>query len=81
MIKTGKMIWPNVDAINDVIAVIEGADNDLHTILVCLTLLRRMFTETNIEEYSIEDLMKHTKLVEALNAVLEIETEDNLSIQ
>lgn len=49
--------------------------------LVCLTVLRRMFTETNEEEFSIRELLKHTKLVDALHKVLTVETEDNLSIK
>ena len=80
-LEAGKMIWPSVDTINDVVAVLEQADRDLYTILTCLTLLRRMFTVTNQEEYSIAALLEHTKLVDTLNAVLERETADNLSIQ
>ena len=79
--KTGKMIWPNIETINDVVIAIEKAEGEFYTILVCLTLLRRMFTVTNREEYSIADLLKNTKLDEALNAVLELEAKDRDSIR
>ena len=68
------MIWPTVDTINDVTTVLEQAENDLFTILTCLTLLRRMFTTKNPTEYCISDILKHTKLVDTLDAVLNIET-------
>ena len=75
------MIWPTVDTINAVTTVLDKAGNDLLTILTCLTLLRRMFTVTNAEEYSITDVLKHTKLVSTLGEVLKCETDDNVAIQ